>query len=499
MKKKSFHVLHYFVLFLILTFSLSVSFLFINSCKNAESTPYDVAVNAQDNNNQNNNQTNPVTQMDSSSIALALQNNFRKIAKTTLPAVVHITSIIEKEQPAMPFWFPFFPDMPQQKREYEVYGSGFIISKDGYILTNNHVIKDAKEVKVILQDGTVFKGKVMGVDPDVDVACIKINPDKKILPVLKLGDSDDLQVGDIVIAIGNPFGLDGTVTQGIVSAKGRYNLGINKYESFIQIDAAINPGNSGGPLLNLKGEVVGINDAILSKTGQSAGIGFAIPINMVKNNLESLKKNIPIERGYLGVSIEEMTEDKLDYYKLDKPQGVIVASVEKGSPADKAGIKRLDVILKFNNKTINSVGDLVRYIASTPVGKKVTLTIIRSDGKNSKKINITLTLEKRKTLSASTSSTDNWLGVAVSNLTDDLKSKYNIYGINKGVVILGFGKNSIAEKAGLEKGDVIMQINDKEVGNLDDFYKIMDEYKKYKKFLLLVYRRGTVFIVSIKK
>lgn len=498
MKKRSFYLLHYFVLFLILTFSLSFSFLFINSCKNNDTVPYDIALNAQDNGS-NKDQSNALSDIDSGSIALALQKRFREIAKIALPAVVHITSIIEKEQPAMPFWFPFFPDMPQQKREYEIYGSGFIISKDGYILTNNHVIKDAKEVKVILQDGTVFKGKVMGVDSDVDVACIKINPGKKNLPSLKLGDSDNLLVGDIVIAIGNPFGLDGTVTQGIVSAKGRYNLGINKYESFIQIDAAINPGNSGGPLLNLKGEVIGINDAILSKTGQNAGIGFAIPINMVKNNLDNLKNNKPIERGYLGVSIEKMTEDKLDYYKLDKPEGVIVASVEKGSPADKAGIKRLDVILKFNGKPINSIGDLVRYIASTPVGRRVTLTLIRSDGKNIRKLDIKLILEKRKTFSTSTSSTNNWLGVAVSNLTDDLKRKYNIYGINKGVVILGFGKNSIAEKAGLEKGDVIMQINDQEVANLDDFYKIMEKYKKYKKFLLLVYRRGTIFIVSMKK
>lgn len=501
-KSKFYNFLRYFFLFIILTLSITTSLFIVNSCQKKNNQTFNVKENvlAQDKTNNDENPNNlPIDNKNDLAVSLALQERLRKIVKDSLPAVVHITSIVEQQLPSYPFPFPFFPDYPQGKRDVEVYGSGFIISKDGYILTNNHVISDAKEVKVVLMDGSEFKGEVLGRDPTIDVAMLKIDPGKRILPILKFGDSDKIEVGDIIIAIGNPFGLDGTVTQGIVSAKGRYNIGINSLENFIQIDAAINPGNSGGPLINLNGEVIGINDAILSNTQQFAGIGFAIPVNMVKPILENLMKNKPIERGYLGISLQPMTSDKLKYYDVKDLSGAIVVYVDKGSPAEKAGLKPGDLIIELNGQKIKDIADLRNKVMMMPAGKEVNLKIIRIENDKKQEINIKVILGKRPSEISQGVIESNWLGVQVSSLNDQLKQKYNIYGIDKGVVVLQVSKDSLAARAGIIEGDVIMQINDFEIKNIDDFYSVLDKIKDNKKFRFIIYRRGAMILITITK
>ncbi|MCX8058477.1 MAG: Do family serine endopeptidase [Spirochaetes bacterium] len=503
LKIKLIPFLRYLLLFIILTLSITTSLFIINSCdkKDSRISSTKESILAQDKNNENQNNPNnlPVETGNDLAISLALQERLRKIVKDSLPAVVHITSIVEQQIPSYPFPFPFFPDYPEGKRDVEVYGSGFIISKDGYILTNNHVISDAKEVKVILMDGSEYKGEVLGRDPSIDVAMLKINPGKKVLPILKFGDSDKIEVGDIIIAIGNPFGLDGTVTQGIISAKGRYNIGINNLENFIQIDAAINPGNSGGPLINLNGEVIGINDAILSNTQQFAGIGLAIPINMVKPIIENLIKNKPIERGYLGISLQPMTNDKLKYYDVKDLSGAIVVYVDKNSPAEKAGIKPGDLIIELNGQKIKDMADLRNKVMMMPAGKEVILKIIRIENDKKQEMNIKVILGKRPSEITQGVLESNWLGVQISSLNDQIKQKYNIYGIDKGVVVIQVKRDSLADRAGIIEGDVIMQINDFEIKNVDDFYSTLEKVKDNKKFRFIIYRRGAMILITITK
>ncbi len=299
-----------------------------------------------------------------------------------MPAVVNIsTTRVVKSQgmPASPFMDdPFFKhffgeefgrqfQIPRERRENSL-GSGVIVSADGYIVTNAHVVEKADEIKVLLSDKREFTGKVVGSDPKSDIAVIKIKG--KDLPTLNWGDSEKLEVGEYVLAIGNPFGLNSTITLGIVSAVGRANMGIEQYENFIQTDAAINPGNSGGALVNTRGELIGINTAIFSRTGGSMGIGFAIPSNMAKGVMDSLVKTGKVVRGYLGVSIQDLNAEMAKQFGLDDKQGALVSDVVAGSPADKAGIKTGDVILKFDGKEIENSTMLRHRVAETPVGKK---------------------------------------------------------------------------------------------------------------------------------
>jgi len=265
-------------------------------------------------------------------------------------------------------------------------GSGFIISKDGYILINNHVVGDADLIKVKLSDGREFKAKVIGTDPQSDVAVIKI--DATNLPVLRLGDSDKLEVGEWVIAIGNPFGLSQTVTVGVVSAKGRSRIGINDYEDFIQTDAAINPGNSGGPLVNIHGEAVGMNTAIFSRSGGYMGIGFAIPINMAKAIKDQLLKKGKVTRGWLGVVIQDIDEELAKSFGLEKTEGVLIAEVSEGSPAEKAGLKQGDIILRLNGKKVDDLGELRNKIALTAPGTKVKLEVLRENKRRTIQVTI---------------------------------------------------------------------------------------------------------------
>jgi len=352
----------------------------------------------------------------------------------------------------------FFPPTPQFRTRS--LGSGFIVDKEGYILTNNHVIEGAEDIKIKLYNGRTFDAKVVGRDPKSDIALLKINPKGETLPVAKLGDSDKLKVGDWVIAIGNPFGLEHTVTAGIVSAKGRV-IGMGPYDDFIQTDASINPGNSGGPLFNLQGEVVGINTAIVAG-GQ--GIGFAIPINMAKNLLPQLKKG-KVTHGFLGVYIQDLTPELAKRFGLKEPKGVLISDIMPNSPAAKAGLKKGDVIIRFNDKEVSDSWTLRRLVASTPPRERVKIEIMRQ-GKNYT-IWVTLGEYEKQAMSM-----EQW-GFKVQKIPPEVSKAA---GTNEGVMITEVITNSPADRAGLNAGDIIVEIEHEEVNDLNDFERLMEKY-----------------------
>jgi len=433
-----------------------------------------------------------------------LSQAFRDIAKEVGPAVVFIgTEQTVKSSSNSPtpeqfreffgddFMRRFFGEMPDG-REYkqEGLGSGVITSKEGYILTNNHVIANADKITVTLSDKREFEAKLIGADPKSDVAVIKI--DAENLPVARLGDSETLEVGDWVIAIGTPFGLSQTVTAGIISAEGRSNIGINDYEDFIQTDAAINPGNSGGPLVNINGEVIGINTAIFSRSGGYQGIGFAIPINMAKNVQESLIANGKVIRGWLGVMIQPVTPEIIKQFDLPKgTTGTLVGDVLKGGPAEEYGIQRGDVIVEFDGKPIDGPTALKNVVAITEVGKKAEVVLYR-DGKK-KTIEVKVAEQTGNEQQASKSSTPDEatiekFGLSVQELTKEIASQLG-YDNEKGVVISNVESNSPAAEAGLRRGDLIQEINKTSIESLADYNKAMKAVGDEKSFLTLI-RRG---------
>ena len=359
-------------------------------------------------------------------------------------------------------------------------GSGFIISADGQILTNHHVVGDSDKITVRLKDGREFKAKIIGSDPRSDVALIKIK-DSSNLPVLSLGDSDSLEVGEWVMAIGNPFGLDHTLTVGVVSAKGRTTVGIADYEDFIQTDAAINPGNSGGPLINLKGEAIGINSAIFSKSGGYMGIGFAIPINMVKAIKDQLIEHGEVRRGYLGVSIQELTKELMDSFALKDTEGVLISDVTEDSPADKAGIKRGDVVVEYNNKKVKNSGQFRNMVALTPPETKVKITLIR-DVKRQVLVAELGSLEQAKVAEVSQTDVMEKLGFSVQDLTEDLARQFG-YSVKEGVIISQVAPGTPTQFAGLKPGVLILEVNRKGIKSVQEFLQAI---KGSKRMLLLV-------------
>ncbi|MCI6642212.1 MULTISPECIES: Do family serine endopeptidase [Campylobacter] len=365
---------------------------------------------------------------------------------------------------------PFFNDffkfnfgIPKTDRKAKSLGSGVIISNDGYIVTNNHVVENADEIIVTLSESDKeFKAKLIGNDPKTDIAIIKI--DKKDLTAIKFGDSGELLEGDMVFAIGNPFGVGETITQGIISALNKNNIGLNQYENFIQTDASINPGNSGGALVDSRGALIGINSAILSSSGGNNGVGFAIPSNMVKNIASKLIKDGKIERGYIGVMISNLNEDQKEIYKNE--EGALIASVEKNSPADKAGLKRGDLIVKINDKSIKNANELKNIIGSMSPGETIEVQYERA--KDTKTAKIKLDNMDSSTLAENTESKSSIEGLKLSNLTNELKRQYNIQSDIKGVIITNVEKGSKAEDYGFERGDIIMQIAQKEIKTIAD-------------------------------
>ena len=442
---------------------------------------------------------------------------FKNLTKKLDPAVVNIyTTTIVKQQPfTTPFDFfddDFFDDwfgVPRspknrrgerepREREFKQrsLGSGFIINEDGFVLTNNHVVSGADEIKVkLMGDETEYPAKVIGTDEQTDIALIKIE-NKKKLPILPLGDSEKLEVGEWVLAIGNPAGLGHTVTKGIVSSKGRSleEIGLkHPYYNFIQTDAAINPGNSGGPLINTKGEVVGINTAILRNY---QGIGFAIPVNIAKNLLPQLKEGKVI-RGWLGVGIQEITEDMRKKFKIPADQnGVLVTQVFEGDPAHKAGIQAWDIIVEIDGKPIKNSKDLIQIIGSFEPGRKVNLKMLRNG--DFKTVTVSVTERKEEVAAKKPEESDKKdLGITVAQITKQLASELDL-SKDEGIVITAVEQSSVAAEVGLRKGDIILDIDRKPVKTIKEFSKTVSEFKAGETVFIRV-QRGvyTTFLTTL--
>jgi len=435
-----------------------------------------------------------------------LSEALAEVAEAARPAVVNIstTSTTAREENTFgnmfndPFFRRFFGDQfdhQGHKRKFKssALGSGVIVTADGTILTNNHVVKDADEIKVVLYDKREFKGKVVGVDPRTDLAVIRIKAND--LPTIKMGDSGRLKTGDVVVAIGNPFGLSQTITMGIVSAVGRSNVGIADFEDFIQTDAAINPGNSGGALVNTNGELVGINTAIFSTSGGYMGIGFAIPFDMAKSVMDSIVKNGKVVRGWMGVSIQNLTPELAESLGFKETEGALISGVESGSPADKAGFKRGDLVIALNNRKVTDSTALRNMVSSTAPGTKAEVKIIR-EGKE-RVLSITLGEFKDKA-AVNKADFDNVLkDVVVQDLTQSLRDRLRLPENVIGVVIAAVNADSPA-RGRLQTNDVIQEVGKEPVQSVQDYDRAVSKIGEKEAVLLLIYRDGGSLYITIK-
>lgn len=440
--------------------------------------------------------------------------NFAELAEHLNPSVVNIsTTQVTKGQgqgqrrtmPRLPFPNPFgerdpFEEFferffggenPQREFRRRSLGSGFIINREGYIVTNNHVVENAADIKVSLSDKEEHDAKVIGRDPKTDVALIKIEAKKDLLAVA-LGDSSKLRVGEWVVAIGNPFGLGHTVTTGIVSAKGRI-IGAGPYDDFIQTDASINPGNSGGPLFNMNGEVVGINTAIIA-SGQ--GIGFATPINVAKDLLVQLRDKGRVVRGWLGVQVQRVTPDLAKSFGLDRERGALVADVMPDTPAAKAGIERGDIIVEFNGRKIDEMNDLPRVVATTPPDADVPMKLLRKGQEKVVQVKVAELKEERAAASGG-GTLEESLGMTVQELTPEIARSLGV-SESKGVVVTNVDDGSPADEAGFRRGDVLVEVNQKKIENLRDYRAALGRVAGGDSLLLLVRRGDSVLYVALK-
>lgn len=433
---------------------------------------------------------------------------FSEIVRAVSPTVVNIstTKVVRRdtgpffEDPFFDLFNPFHDFRMPKKWKEQSLGSGVIVSSDGYIITNNHVVEKADEIKVTLLDKRAFKGRIVGADPKTDIAVVRINASD--LPILKWGDSEKLQVGEFVLAIGNPYGLSHTVTMGIISAVGRANVGIADYEDFIQTDAAINPGNSGGPLVNIKGELIGINTAIFSRTGGYQGIGFAVPSNMVRLVMDQLVQRGKIIRGWIGVTIQELTPELSQKFGLKRSNGALVSDVAKNGPAAKAGIIRGDVILEFNGKEVKDVSSLRNMVAQSKTGSEVSMRILRSGKEYTVKVIIAeMPREITEVVPSQLpddSGAEALTGLTVMDLTKEIARQLGLYKDDKGVVVVKVEPGSPADEAEIKKGDIIKEIDRKKVDNLGDFNRIASNMKRDETVLLFINRSGKKFYVILK-
>ena len=441
---------------------------------------------------------------------LQLEKAYIQVAEEVKPWVVTISSAKIMRYRYYNPWEDFFDFFGQRdrrrdqdnEREYrqEGLGSGVIISQDGYILTNNHVVQEADEIRVVTMDNKEYTAELIGRDEKTDVAVVKIND--KNLPYAKLGDSDKIRVGQIVMAVGNPFSqeLQLTVTEGIISAKGRSNIGLSNYEDFIQTTAAINPGNSGGALVNLKGEVIGVNTAIVSRSGGFNGIGFAIPINMARRVMDMLIDKGYVVRGYLGVVPQTVDEEMAQALGLEQSQGALIASVEPGTPADKAGLKEQDVVLEIDDRKVSDENDFRLRVAEYNPGDKVKLKVIRDE--KIKYITVTLTErpDDRPPQQLSEKETEK-LGIKVANLTTDRARRYG-FEDEEGVLVTNVKQGSSAYRKGVREGDLITSVNREDVTTVREYDRIMDKLKAGDVVLLRLKKRvsGNVntFYVTVR-
>jgi len=456
---------------------------------------------------------NPTTSVETNYPLITEQGTspFVKVADMVIPTVVNISAekVVKITTPGFnlpfdDFFRDFFKDIPKpeskpQEQRSQTLGSGVIISPDGYILTNNHVVAGFDNIIVKLSDKTEYKGKkvkVVGKDPKTDLAVLKVETNRKKLPAAQLGNSDNIRVGDWAIAVGIPFGLEGTVTVGVISAKGRSNVPLPEgptYQDFIQTDAAINPGNSGGPLVNIKGEVIGINTAIRTTTGGNIGIGFATPINLAKEISDQLISKGKITRGYLGVYPQEITNDLKEAMNLKNTEGVLLGEVVDNTPAAKAGLKAGDVVIKFDGKKVTDLQQFRRMVAEVSPGKTVEIEVIR-DGKT---LTFTAKLQEMPDEVASKpeekveekEEIQSWMGIKPRNLTTDEKQNRNL---EQGVIVDNIEGGSIADQSGIREGDVMLKIDKYEIASTKDFSKAAKDLKDTKKPILFRLKRDKI-------
>jgi serine protease Do len=445
-------------------------------------------------------------------LSVMVPQSFSEVAKAVSPAVVnistekvvkrggrtfrHFQSPFGKDDPFHDFFDKFFGDRPEREFKERSLGSGFIIDKEGHIVTNHHVIENADKIKVKLTNGKEYNAEIVGRDPKTDIALVKAKGLRGV-QTIQLGDSDALEVGEWVVAIGSPFGLEHTVTAGIVSAKGRV-IGSGPYDDFIQTDASINPGNSGGPLVNMKGEVVGINTAIVSRSGGNVGIGFAIPANMARGIIEQLETSGSVTRGWLGVSIQDLTPELADYYGLKDGKGALVGEVFEGDPADKAGIKAKDVIIAVDGKKIEDSRDLSRTVAEVPVGDEVTIKVLRQGKERTFRVKIVKRTDEKETLAMKGPREETDLGMTVSPLTPQLARQFNL-SETEGVVVVEVEKGGPADEAEVQEGDLILEIDRRPVTTLEDYHDLTKKVKEGETVSLLVRRRTGFVALSITK
>lgn len=447
--------------------------------------------------------------------AKALGKAFVEVAKRVQPSVVNVSTErtvgarswergedFFKGSPFEDFFrgFGFSPRGKDRDKEREFRrkqrsgGSGVIVDKDGYILTNNHVVEGVDKVKVRLNDGREFTATVKGQDPRTDLAVLHIKATD--LPAAALGDSDRLEVGEWAVAIGSPFGLEHTVTVGVISAKGRSGLGTGTYEDFIQTDASINPGNSGGPLCNIDGEVVGINAMIIQP---GTGIGFAIPINTAKQILTDLIKSGKVVRPWLGISAQDLTADMMEYFQVKEKEGVLVGQVYPGTGAEKAGLASGDIIKSVDDKSVKTVNELVKEIQKKKVGQKVKLNLIRNGKEMTVEVATAAIPDKPEFQKEREKEPDEKIGARVQELTPSLASRYRISGVKKGVVVIGIDDGSLAEEMGLQEGDVILEVNRKKIESMKDYDRALKDASVEKGILFHIHRKGSSFYLTFKK
>ena len=447
--------------------------------------------------------------------ARAAAKSVVEIAQKTMPAVVNISTRHKpgsrpqrrRQTPPLPgpfgpgdpleeFFRRFGPERPPSGEQRSM-GSGFIISQDGYIVTNNHVIDGADTILVRMSDEEEYEATKIGADEKTDLALIKIEP-KQPLPSVPFGQSANLEVGNWVIAIGNPFGLSQTVTVGIVSAKGRV-IGAGPYDDFIQTDASINPGNSGGPLLNLQGEVIGVNTAIYSRIGGNIGIGFAIPIDLAKSVVQQLRDKGSVTRGWLGVMIQAVTPELAQSFDLPEPKGALVAEVTPDSPAQKAGLERGDIIIAFNQTEIADSRELPALVAQTPVGAQAKVGVLR--GGKSQTLTVILGEledEQQTQIASGEASANNW-GMTVKDITPEVRQQLQLEAAQKGIVVSEVEPGSAANRAGLQRGDIVEEVNRRAVASVSDFTTILAEMKEKESLLLLVRRNEFTSFFALRR
>jgi serine protease Do len=432
--------------------------------------------------------------------------SFNHLAEIVSPAVVNIRTVKTikgggpvfrqfqrdpwgRQSPFKDFFEKFFGEDMQREFKQPSLGSGFIINKEGFVVTNNHVIEDADQIKVKLKNEREFDATIVGRDPNTDIALLKIESSAD-LPVVKLGDSEQLKVGQWVVAIGSPFGLEHTVTAGIVSAKGRV-IGSGPYDDFIQTDASINPGNSGGPLIDMNGEVVGINTAIVA-SGQ--GIGFAIPINLAKGIIAQLKTEGEVTRGWLGVAIQDLSSDMAEYYGLENQKGVFIADVFEGDPADKAGIKPKDIVLELNDQKIETSRQLTGLIAEIPVGETAKIKVLRDGKEKIYKVKIAKRDESQLASRSPIREHGEEFGIRVADLTPDIAKRFNVTETT-GVIVTGVESGGKGDEANVRVGDIIKEINRQTIDGVKDYQDVLSQIAAGESVNLFIRRKNAGFLV----